>query len=123
MFRDSQIDSASMDVQRKEQTKKKLLKDLIAIQSEDEEGFYKVLEGLMGNVAARMVPNTLEIVRNQTPAAPALSEEPRTQFVILGYFGSALALRIHWILNFIIVFVVCQNLGGRFRDESINRAR
>jgi hypothetical protein len=67
-----------MDEQRNEQMrKKKLLKDLIAIQSQDEEGLYEVLEGFMENVPARMVPNILEIVRNKTPAAPALSEEQR----------------------------------------------
>jgi hypothetical protein len=68
-----------MDEQRKEQKKKKLLKDLIAIQSQDEDGSCEVLEGFMGNVAARMVPNTLEIVRNKTPAAAALSEEQRNE--------------------------------------------
>jgi hypothetical protein len=68
-----------MDEQRKEQRKKKLLKDLIAIQSQDEEGLYEVLEGFMGNIAARMVLNILEIVRNKTPAAPALSEEQRNE--------------------------------------------
>ena len=75
MFCGSQIDSASMDEKRKDQTKRKLLKDLIAIQGQDEEGLYEVLEGFMGNVAARMVPNILEIVRKTTPAAPALNEE------------------------------------------------
>jgi hypothetical protein len=80
MFCDSQIDSASMDKHRKEQRKKKILKYLIAIRSQEEEGLYEVLEEeeeLMGNhVAARMVPNILEIVRKTIPpTAPALSEE------------------------------------------------
>jgi hypothetical protein len=77
MFRDSQIDSASRDEQRKEQTKNKILKDLIAIQSQDKEGLFEVLEGLMGNVDARMVPKILEIIKRKTAAAPALSEEQR----------------------------------------------
>jgi hypothetical protein len=79
MFRDSQIDSASMDKQRKEQTKNNILKDLIAIQSQDEEGLFEVLEGFMGNVDARMVPKILEIIRRKTSAAPALSEEQRNE--------------------------------------------
>jgi hypothetical protein len=79
MFCESQIDSASMDKHRKEQRKKNILKYLIAIRSQEEEGLYEVIEEeeLMGNqhVAARMVPNILEIVRKTIPAAPALSEE------------------------------------------------
>jgi hypothetical protein len=79
MFRDSQIDSASMDEQRKEQTKNKILKDLIAIQSQDEEGLFEVLDGFMGNGNARMVPKILEIIRRKKSAAPALSEEQRNE--------------------------------------------
>jgi hypothetical protein len=76
MIWESLIDSASMEKQRKDETKQKLLKDLIAMQAQDEEGLYEVLQGLMGKVTARMVPNILEIVRKTTPAAgPALSEE------------------------------------------------
>jgi hypothetical protein len=59
----------------KKKKKKKVLKDLNAMQAQDEKGLHEVVEGFMGNIAARMAPNILELVRKTTPAGLALSEE------------------------------------------------